>query len=138
MKKTIQVANICLMDDKNNILLLRRSENLNNAGFWGFPGGMIDDDEEAKAAATRELKEETGISQGDIEIITFNKFLITKPTGNVEITSYLAKIINEVEINLDAYEHTDYKWVDINNILETKDLVPGVSTILKKLFELDS
>lgn len=104
----------------------------------GVSGGIIDGEENAQAAAIRELMEETGIDQGKIKFIVSKKFLITKPEENVRITAYLAKIIHKVKITLDSYEHVDYKWVSSDNISETKDLMPGVPTILKNLLRLEN
>jgi len=51
-------ASACVVarDDEGRILLHRRSDN----GNWGLPGGGIEPDETAAAAAVREALEETG------------------------------------------------------------------------------
>jgi putative (di)nucleoside polyphosphate hydrolase len=41
----------------------------NRAEAWQMPQGGIDEDEDAKAAALRELREETGIGREHVEII---------------------------------------------------------------------
>jgi 8-oxo-dGTP pyrophosphatase MutT (NUDIX family) len=48
------------------VLLARRADSQSfMPGVWVFPGGAVDEGEEAAACAIRELEEETGISLGD-------------------------------------------------------------------------
>ena len=53
----------------NEILILRRSNYMKKfKSLWGFPGGSVENkDKDNKAAAIRELKEETSIE------LTFNE-----------------------------------------------------------------
>ncbi len=53
-------AVIAVVVHDGQALLVRRA-NPPDAGLWGFPGGKIEFGETVKAAATRELLEETGI-----------------------------------------------------------------------------
>ena len=41
------------------------------AGCWAFPGGFVDQGENPKAAALRELEEETGIANFPDELMSF-------------------------------------------------------------------
>jgi len=53
---------IAPFDCKGNILLLKRDQGQHCGGLWSFPGGKIESGETVKAAAMRELKEETGLT----------------------------------------------------------------------------
>jgi 8-oxo-dGTP diphosphatase len=55
------VSAVALIDADNRILLAKRPEGKNLAGFWEFPGGKVGKDETPEAALVRELKEELGI-----------------------------------------------------------------------------
>ncbi len=56
------------MDDAERILLTRISANDPDAGLWTLPGGGVEFGEHPRAAALRELEEETGLF-GEIEAL---------------------------------------------------------------------
>lgn len=57
--KTLPVA-VCIVEHKGKIPLIKFKRNY-LAGYWGLPGGKLDDDEHVPDAAARELREELGI-----------------------------------------------------------------------------
>jgi ADP-ribose pyrophosphatase YjhB (NUDIX family) len=50
-----------VFDPKGRILLVRRSQKATYAGLWCIPCGYVEYDEDVRAAAVRELEEETGL-----------------------------------------------------------------------------
>ncbi|MBX3690833.1 Nudix family hydrolase [Dokdonella sp.] len=50
-----------LRDERGRVLLARRPEGKQHAGLWEFPGGKLEQGEDALVALTRELDEELGI-----------------------------------------------------------------------------
>lgn len=46
---------------EDQILLIKRGPNTSRAGLWAVPAGFVDYGEEVRAAAARELEEETGL-----------------------------------------------------------------------------
>jgi len=56
---------IIVRDEQDRILLVRRSPGVSYAGMWCIPCGYVEWEEDVRAAAIRELGEETGL---DIEI----------------------------------------------------------------------
>ena len=62
-------AVIAVLIHEGRALLVRRA-NPPDAGLWGFPGGKIEYGETVRAAALRELLEETGVQAQAQEILT--------------------------------------------------------------------
>jgi 8-oxo-dGTP diphosphatase len=62
-------AVIAVVVHDGKTLLVRRA-NPPDAGLWGFPGGRIEHGETVKAAALRELAEETSVRGEAIDVIT--------------------------------------------------------------------
>ena len=73
MKKILWVVAGALVTEDSRVLLSRRPEGKNLAGFWEYPGGKIEAGETPEEALCRELKEELflTISPEDLEPLTF-------------------------------------------------------------------
>ena len=54
-------AAVVIRDDEGRLLLIRRAPGATRAGLWAVPAGFVDYGEEIRAAAARELQEETGL-----------------------------------------------------------------------------
>jgi 8-oxo-dGTP diphosphatase len=55
----VTVGSIAI-NERQEVLLVRRAENIHNGGKYTIPGGVLERDENAEEGALRELKEETG------------------------------------------------------------------------------
>ena len=122
-----------LINDKNQLLILRRANYMKNfGGKWGVVGGSIEKNESSKDAILREIKEETGYK------LTWNeehemKFLTSKVHQNGSSTDYwLIKLEIDPEINI-SREHSKYEWIDINNIIEDRKWLPDLYEVLLML-----
>lgn len=61
MKRIHIVAGIIFNQDKSQIFITRRPDNLHKGGYWEFPGGKVEAGESKEQAMIRELEEEIGI-----------------------------------------------------------------------------
>lgn len=113
-------------DCERRYLLLKRIESY--GGFWQSVTGSLEGDETHKQAAIREMREETGISASDddlIELGIVNTFEIAPQwrsryepgvTHNEEVCFALK--INERDIRLDPIEHESWCWVSYEQAME--------------------
>lgn len=72
-------------DEAGRVLLVRRAEGATQAGRWSVPAGFVDCGEEIRAAARRELQEETGLVAeiGEVLQVATNFHDPAKPTVGV-------------------------------------------------------
>jgi ADP-ribose pyrophosphatase YjhB (NUDIX family) len=54
-------AAVLIRDEEGRVLLVRRAPGATRSGRWSVPAGFVDYGEEVRAAAARELEEETGL-----------------------------------------------------------------------------
>lgn len=59
-------VDVIVVNDKNEILLVKRADNLTNGGKYAIPGGFVDRDETINEAGVREVLEETGYNVGSL------------------------------------------------------------------------
>lgn len=83
-------------------------------GYWAFPGGFMQMEEDADACARRELQEETGL--GDVHVEQFGTFTDVNrdPRGRVVTIAYYA-LVKKSEVK-GADDAAQAKWFPINNI----------------------
>ncbi|MCK5449861.1 NUDIX domain-containing protein [Candidatus Pacearchaeota archaeon] len=97
------------------LIVKRKSDDLNKAGFWEFPSGKVDFGESLNEALSRELLEEIGnsFSEKETKLIGTSEYTIEKE-DNVRYTvqiNYLIEIDETPEIKL-SEEHVAFEWVD--------------------------
>ena len=117
--KTVGIV-VCL-NDKQQFLILRRSNIDDRAGSWTMPGGHIDDkDNSIEAGAIRELEEEAGLTCtiGNLTYLGEPKskkhyFLTQEWSGEVNVDT--------PNPETGEIEHDDYKWASINDIKDIED-----------------
>lgn len=119
---TVDMAVMTVAEKKLKLLLVSRRDHP-FIGCWATPGGFVGFDEDLDAAALRELKEETGLSEGIYfkQMYTFGK-ANRDPRTRIITTAYLtlasADLIAQAKAGDDA---ADAKWFDITKEIEYED-----------------
>ena len=90
---TLRIGAYGVVNDGNGaILLVRLGELETEAGKWTLPGGGLEFGEEPRAAATREIKEETGLDAHVTEVVEIRSFVYERPEGAIHHIGVLYRI----------------------------------------------
>ena len=117
-KDYVGVGGGCLiLNDKNEVLLMKRSGTVRNeSGWWSKPGGGIDFGETVEESMIREMKEELGI---EVEIIGYlphtNHFTKDKKQHWVAL-NFVAKIISGVPKIMEPHKCSEIAWFPMNKM----------------------
>lgn len=135
--KTVGI--VACLNDKQQFLVIRRSNVDDRGGQWTMPGGHVDEnDSSIEAGAVRELEEEANLTckVSDLTYLGQPKsqkhmFLTQKWTGNVNVDKPNPKTGD--------VEHDAFKWLTIDEIKELEDNKIPIYLLEKglKLVELD-
>ncbi|POI14769.1 (deoxy)nucleoside triphosphate pyrophosphohydrolase [Bacillus velezensis] len=119
MKKTIKVAAAVIQNENNEILCALRSPTMSLPNLWEFPGGKLEEGENAREALVREIEEELDckIVSGDVIADIHHEY----EKVIVNLISIKAKIVSGKPV---AKEHAEFRWVPIRE-LESLEWAPA-------------
>ncbi len=119
-----EVTQMCIVKNKNKVLILKFSS---GSKKWSLPGGHLEKGENLKTGIKREVYEETGLS------ITNSEIFRTETTDNKLIIVQIAESPNKKIIL--SEEHSDYKWVDSNEVDKYEFPYEEIKNIVKEVLE---
>lgn len=135
-KKKVPHHNIgagIILNDRNEVLIARRSEDAMLGGLWEFPGGKQEENESMEETTKRELREELGV-----EISITDQFMTLKHAYShfkITLHAFLCELTGGQPKAMAADE---VKWVKIDELQEypfpkanrrlTEKLMSGRST----------
>lgn len=96
---------------KDKIFIARKKKGKPLAGYWEFPGGKIEQNENPKKALIRELEEELGmvVSVGN----QFGENLYQYPDKTIKLIAYSCTFI---KASYNLIDHDKYEWVTIKEL----------------------
>lgn len=116
--------NIILKNKDGKALILKH-----NTGNWLLPGGKINKGENSLEGLKRELKEETGTDQFEIEKIVDMDTWEENDQGYCVITFLGSASLDKITL---SEEHIDFAWVDINELDKYPFWNEKIKTRIKK------
>lgn len=108
-----------IQNDNNMILCALRSPIMSLANLWEFPGGKLEEGENAQEALVREIEEELGCKIEAGEVIADIHHEYEKVIVN--LISIRAKIVDGEPV---AKEHAELRWVPVSE-LESLEWAPA-------------
>jgi 8-oxo-dGTP pyrophosphatase MutT (NUDIX family) len=122
----LRAAGLMILTPKCEVLFLRYTPDHDHGGEWGLPAGGLEGDEEARDAAIRETREETGwIPNEEIKEIDTAQ-------DEVDFTTFATVTGNQFIPEL-SDEHDAWCWAPLSNPPEP--LHPGVRKTLDELLK---
>lgn len=114
------VVNVVLLNDKRQVLLVKRAKHLLNGEKWTLVGGFLDRDENTREAAVREIKEETGYESEIDQLLRIadNPDRPKEDRQNVAFI-YIGKASKKIG-EMDE-ENSEMKWFDFDSLPNKDD-----------------
>ncbi|WP_234494503.1 8-oxo-dGTP diphosphatase MutT [Vibrio maritimus] len=129
MKRVHIVAAIIFNQDKSQIYITKRPDNLHKGGFWEFPGGKVEAGETIQEAIARELDEEIDIEV--TEQVLFEHLLHDYPEKSLEFDFISVTGFEGVPFGKEGQEG---RWVSITELADYRFPEANVP-ILNKVIE---
>lgn len=105
----------CFMGHGEKILLLKRSQFVGSyRGRWAGVSGYVEEGNTAYQQALEEIKEETGLDEGDIELAKEGKpleIVDQKMDRKWIVHPYRFLVMRADKVEID-WEHTEIRWID--------------------------
>lgn len=113
MNPPISVTCAVILNESDQILVVRRSANMSMPLKWEFPGGKLNEDESEEEGIKREIKEELCI---DINVMVRLTDTIYKyESFSIKLIPFVCEIIKG---NIKLVEHDQLRWMDKKELLE--------------------
>lgn len=122
-----------IKNNENKFLIVKRKEKEDiHGGFWVFPGGKVEENEDIFTALKREIKEEVGLDILD-ERKQISDYEYERPDGSITFGScFLVKVVND-KVSL-SEDFDNYKWVtkgEFHNYKHIKELDEEIERVFK-------
>jgi 8-oxo-dGTP pyrophosphatase MutT (NUDIX family) len=116
------------------VLALRRGPHARCPGAWEPVHGHIDPGEEPEQAATRELREETGLVAERLYIVRVQPFYV-RATRTLQLAVVFAAFVAEPADVVIGTEHVAAEWLSVDEAL-ARYAFPGERASLREVAEL--
>jgi 8-oxo-dGTP pyrophosphatase MutT (NUDIX family) len=127
-------VSVMIFDEHHRLLLQHRTDD----HTWDFPGGYMEPGESLEEAGRREVREETGLEVGEMNLFRVfagQEFFFTYPNGDQVYSVSPIYVTNDAHGNLqaDGDEGSEVKFFPINDL--PCDMLPQVRMIVETFFK---
>lgn len=121
----------CFVEYDGKIVLLQRGEHRPEPGKWGMPAGKVHAGEEMIDAMKRELWEETGIKNDQLEHL--RDVFARAPGKDITYHMFRCKLDTKPEIMMSPGEHVAFRWVTPEEVPEM-DFIHDLDACVKLVY----
>ncbi len=130
LKKKIKVVAAILFNEKGQFLIARKKAGKSLAGYWEFPGGKVEENENATAALRREITEEFSVEIENPRL--FYEFDFSYPETDIHFLVYTALYRDAKP--LIPVDHDLITWIQADEIAQYT-FAPGDIPITRYILE---
>ena len=112
---------------EGKVFICRRRPEKHLGGYWEFPGGKMEPNEDEKDSLSRELKEEL-----DMEVQIMDYFATSNYSYESITIELIAYICDLVHYASKLTDHDKFEWVNPNELMDWK-LAPADIPLAKQL-----
>lgn len=129
------IVHALIMNAEGNVLLIKRSETEDVLpGVWDIPGGTLEDGEDPKEGALREVKEETSLEVKNLRLFHYTSSVDYGKNKQFVRLIFTGECASS-DIRLNPEDHDEYRWVFPDDISDDMKLVEYLHETLNLFVE---
>ena len=109
-------ASVVLLDGHERVLLRKRHRFMQDRWGWELPGGLVDEDEDPRDAAMRELEDQTGYLAADLAHLA--SFQPAPDRVDAEHVVFMAREAESVSDAIRSDEVGRWEWLPLESVPE--------------------
>lgn len=126
-------AGLVIENDKGEVLVLHRNENVPEGNKYGFPGGKVAEGQKPIEAAKLKTYQEVGLEFNDDSLNFLGEFKFIVDDNKVTYSAWTTKFSGDQKaIKLNTDGHDEFKWDKPETLLKRDDLMVGVYPIIER------
>jgi 8-oxo-dGTP pyrophosphatase MutT (NUDIX family) len=117
---------------QGRILILKRSQKVGTyQGKWACASGYIEEGETPLETAIKEISEELGLNEGDVEMVKEGEVIFARDGEHLWAIHPFLFEAKRADIKLD-WEHDDFRWIVFGE-LESYSTVPKLKETVESV-----